>query len=330
MAHVVLLKIAMVFIVILLGWLARRRGYLANETMSVMNRFVLDIAFPALVFTQMLRTVDAGTLREGWYLPLLSAGLIVLAWLVALATAPLFTNGKEGGTFIFCVAIPNWVFLPLPIADALYGDDGVRVILLCNVGAQLVLWSLGVWILHAHLTPRLALRQIITNPGLIATIAGIVAALLVPSSRHWETLRPADVSGLNFAAGAAVQALALVGSLTIPLQLLVIGAQLGGMVSKIHKPSRALVGVLVTRLLIAPAVTLLLSWLVIQTGLHLPDTARYCIYLIASMPVAISAALFTDRYGGDIELGAQGIFYSTFFSVLSVPFFFYLIQNFGL
>jgi len=330
MAQVVLLKITMVFLVILLGWLARRRGYLADETMSVMNRFVLDFAFPALVFTQMLRTVQAGTLREGWYLPLLAAGLIVLAWLTGLAMAPLFTGGKERSTFIFCVAIPNWVFLPLPIAEALYGDEGVRVILLCNVGAQLVLWSLGISILHAHLTARQTLRQIVTNLGLIATVAGVVVALLVPAARQWETLRPAEAHGWNLAAGAAVQALAVVGSLTIPLQLLVIGSQLGGLVSQIHKPSRALIGVLVTRLVVAPSVTLAAAFVAKQLGWVPSEAIRMCGYLIATMPVALSAALFTERYGGDIALGAQGIFHSTFFSLLTVPVWFYLIQRLGL
>jgi predicted permease len=329
----------MMFLVILLGWLARRRGYLADATMSVMNRFVIDMAFPALVFTQMLRTVDGATLRAGWYVPLLAAGLIVLTWIVGVASAPLFASGKERSTFVFCVAIPNWVFLPLPIADALFGDDGVRVILLANVGAQLVLWSLGVWIFHAHLSWRQTVRQIVTNAGLIATIAGVVVALAAPQSRTWETLKPAGATlpsltaGAtlpSLTAGAAVQALVAVGSLTVPLQLLVIGAQLGGMAARIHKPSRALIGAAVLRLIVAPAITLTLAWVAMRCGLVLPETTRMCLYLIAAMPVAISAALFTEQFGGDVPLGAQGIFYSTFFSILTVPVFFYVIARLGL
>ena len=106
------------------------------------------------------------------------------------------------------------------LAEAMYGANGVRVILLCNVGAQLMLWSLGVYILHADLAPRQAARQILTNPGLIATVAGVVMAIAVPSARHWEMLPAGNASVPTLAAGATVQALALVGSLTIPLQLL--------------------------------------------------------------------------------------------------------------
>ena len=53
-------------------------------------------------------------------------------------------------------------------------------------------------------------------------------------------------------------------------------------------------------------------------------------YLIATMPVAISCSMFTERFGGDVSLGAQGILYSTFFSLLTVPAMFFLIQRLGL
>ena len=63
-SRVVLIKIAGMFLVILAGWLARRRGYLSQEAGSILSRIVVDAAFPALVFTQMLRTVDA-TVQTG-------------------------------------------------------------------------------------------------------------------------------------------------------------------------------------------------------------------------------------------------------------------------
>jgi predicted permease len=165
---------------------------------------------------------------------------------------------------------------------------------------------------------------------LIATIAGVVVALAAPQSRTWETLKPAGATLPSLTAGAAVQALVAVGSLTVPLQLLVIGAQLGGMAARIHKPSRALIGAAVLRLIVAPAITLTLAWVAMRCGLVLPETTRMCLYLIAAMPVAISAALFTEQFGGDVPLGAQGIFYSTFFSILTVPVFFYVIARLGL
>jgi len=328
MTHVVLIKIAAMFLVIVVGWLARRRGFLAAEFTVTLSRLVVDVAFPALVFTQMLRTVDSAALRSEWYGPLLCGLLIVVAYLVGLAMAPAFSGPAQRNTFIFLVAIPNWVFLPLPIADALYGSAGVRTVLLCNAGAQLILWSFGVWILHG--TVRQAIRNLLTNIGLWATASGIALALLFPGARELETLDPATASPGGLIGGAVVQALVMTGSLTIPLSLLAIGAQLGGLTIAVHRFPRALWGVLLGRLIFAPLVTLALGAAAMQLGAAIPEETRMVLYLIAAMPVAISCSVMAERYGGDTPLAAQGIFYSTFFSLLTVPAVFFLIQRFGL
>jgi predicted permease len=328
MARVVLIKIAAMFLVIVAGWLARRRGFLAAEFTAILSRLVVDVAFPALVFTQMLRTMDGAALREGWFCPVLCGLLIVVAYGVGLALAPLFGGTAQRNTFLFLVAVPNWVFLPLPVAEALYGAAGVRTVLLFNAGAQLVLWSFGVWILHG--TIRHAARNLVTNAGLWATALGIAFALLFPRARNLETIDPGTASPGGLVAGAIVQALAMVGSLTIPLSLLAIGAQLGELTVAVHRFSRALWGVLLARLLVAPLVTLALGWALIGAGVRLPEVTRSVGYLVATMPVAISCSVMAERYGGDVPLAAQGIFYSTLFSLLTVPAMFFLIQRFGL
>jgi malate permease and related proteins len=155
-------------------------------------------------------------------------------------------------------------------------------------------------------------------------------ALLLPAARELETLKAARASIGGALGGALVQALALVGSLTIPLSLLTIGAQLGGLTIAAHRFPRALWGVILTRLIFAPLVTLALGFAALQAGVHIPTTTRMVCYLIATMPVAISCSVMTERYGGDVPLAAEGIFYSTLCSLLTVPAMFWLIQRFGL
>ena len=328
--QIVLVKITAMFLVIVVGWLVRRRGYLPAETTSILSRFVVDIAFPALVFTQMLRTVTPAALREGWFAPLLMGVLVLIAYIAGLLVAPWFSRAEQKRTFVFLAAIPNWIFLPLPIVEAMYGDAGVRALLLDNVGAQLMLWSFGVWILRGGVTARESIRNIVTNPGLIATAVGIVVALLIPSSHNWEMATNFSGSPLHLGASAIVQALAMVGSMTIPVSLLAIGAQLGNLELHVHRPSRALWGVLLARLIVGPVLTVAISWAVWKAGVTIPEIPRMIGYLIATMPVAISCSMFTERFGGDVSLSAQGIFYSTLFSLLTVPLIFFFIQRLGL
>ncbi|MDR3683977.1 MAG: AEC family transporter, partial [Geothrix sp.] len=323
-SRVVLVKIAGMFLIILAGWLARRRGFLRDEASGILSRIVVDAAFPALVFTQMLRTVDAASLRQDWLLPLLPFPLVAIAYLVGLGMAPLFGGKAQRNTVLFLVTSPNWVFLPLPIAEALYGAAGVRVILLCNVGAQLALWSIGVWILHGRISQ--ALRQLAANIGLWATAGGIALALAFPALRQLGNLHAAPASLGGMAGAAGIDALAMVGSLTIPLSLLAIGAQLGAIPISIHRLPVPLWGVVSARLVAAPLVTVGLGLALARAGFGLPDIPRRIVVLVAAMPVAIVCSVMAERYGGDTQLAAQAIFLSTLFSLVTVPALFYLVS----
>ncbi|HOS44261.1 MAG TPA: AEC family transporter [Armatimonadota bacterium] len=320
----VLLIIGAMFMVIVVGWEARRRALLTAETTSTLSRLVVDLTIPALVFTQMLRTVDGPALRTNWYVPLLGAGIIAVSLAVALPFASLFTPRASRPTFLFLIAVANWIYLPLPIVEALYGAEGVRAVLLMNVGAQLVLWTLGVWTLRGGKPDLESLKNLALNPGLIATAVGIALALLVPNTASWFTSDGAK------SANPVLMAMLMVGSLTIPLSLLVTGAQLGGLDLSDHRPSPALNGVVLLRLLLAPAVVIGLVWLAGMLGLALPTVPRMVTYLIASMPVAISCSIFTERFGGDTPLAARAIFLTTLLSIATVPAIFFLVTRWNM
>jgi predicted permease len=130
--------------------------------------------------------------------------------------------------------------------------------------------------------------------------------------------------------GALVQALAMIGSLTIPMSLLAIGAQLGGLSIAIHRFPKVLWGVLLARLVFAPLVTVAVGFAMLKMSFVIPEETRMILYLIAAMPVAISCSVMAERFHGDVTLAAEGIFYSTFFSLLTVPAIFFLVQRFGL
>ncbi|MCX6997662.1 MAG: AEC family transporter, partial [Kiritimatiellaeota bacterium] len=311
-------KIAVMFLVMLAGWAVRRHGSFTSETTNRLGRLVVDVTFPALVFTQMLQTVTAATLRASLCLPLAAIGVMSIAAGVGWTAARLVRAPAARPTFVFLVATPNWIYLPLPIMLALFGPDGVRAVLLFNVGAQIFLWTAGVALLCGGFDQR-AVRQLPLNPGLLATAAGIALALLYPGAAGLETAQPGTAAAGELVCAAVVQALWLLGSLTIPLSLLVTGAQLGDLRWDDPGHRGLLAGVVALRLLAAPAATLLLLRLLALLGWPLPDVARYTIVIIAAMPVALNCSLFTERFGGDTRLSASGIFLSTLGSLVTVP-----------
>jgi len=102
---VVLLKIASMFLVMALGWAARKRALITDETGRVLSRLLVDMIFPALVFTQMLRTVNSQVLCEGWFVPILGAAVIVIAKGWGILGMPLFRHKGTLSTAVFLVAM---------------------------------------------------------------------------------------------------------------------------------------------------------------------------------------------------------------------------------
>ncbi|MEI7832112.1 MAG: AEC family transporter [bacterium] len=325
---VVLLKIVAMFLVIMAGWLARRRDFITGETTVTLSKFIVGLAMPALVFISMLTTVTPATIGQDWYLPLIGAGLIIVGLSVGWAVMPFFRLGDLRPTFLFLIAIANWVYLPLPIVDALYGIEGVRVVLLFNVGAQLMLWTVGVWTLRGGKPDRESITEVLTNAGIIAAAVGILLALLFPVMHTLGDAQPAGTFAL--VAAPFYQAIKMIGDLTIPLALVVTGAQLGGLRFSEHRPTPALYGVLGARLLLAPLALAAIFIGFAALGWRLPEIPRLVSYIIIAMPVAISCSIFTERFGGDTSLAARAVFYSTLLSIVTVPAIFFLVQKAGL
>ena len=325
-AWVVLNKIAVMFLVMLAGWLLCRRGLLAAPFQSALGRLVVDGTFPALVFAQMLTTVSRDSLRASLWVPVLGLLVMALASSLGLIAARGLREKQQRGTFAFLAGMPNWVYLPLPIVQGLFGPEGVRTVLLFNLGAQIFLWTGSVALIRGKLE-RSDLLQLALNPGLLATLAGIAVALLVPGASEWGGA--AGDHGAGWSAGIAVQALTLVGSLTIPLSLLVTGAQLSGLAWDDPGHRGPVAGIVALRLVVAPALTIVLLHVAVCAGLPLSDIARHTIFHIAARPVAISCSMFAERFGGDVRLSAASIFASTLLSLASVPALYAAIRALG-
>lgn len=303
-------RLAVLAAVLYAGWLARRRRWLGESATRVLSRLCTDVFFPCLTFTQMLRIIGRRPITEQSLLLLVGAALIGVA---ILAAFPL-TRGISAAsrrTAWLAVSVPNWIFLPLPIAALVYGPDGVATVLLVNVAAQFFLWSVCVAILRGF---RSTLREgwiRALNPGLIATVAGAAIALANPESIGWFE-RPGWIGyGLGLAATA--------GTLTIPLSMLVTGSQLGALSPGLRLDA-ALQRVLWARLIVVPAISVVLLW-VLAFVLPLSSAMWRTAVLIAAMPVALSGGVLVERYGGDRELMSRAILMTTSAALATVPLF---------
>lgn len=316
-------KIAMVLGVILVGWIARRRGALRAETTSEISRFIVDYAMPALIFSHMLRTVDAGMLKESWYYPLLGIGIIVVGFLLGLATLALVRERSTRRTFILVIGMCNWFYFPLVMVEALFegalADRMVATILLFNLGIMPFVWSVGVWILRGGTLDRKLLIEHLLVPGFIATVLGLVVPIAFPAAATLHDVDPTTAGPVLLTGHIVITALTLLGTIALPLTLVMIGSQLGGLRLSSALPTLSTATATGLRLAGVPLTVYGLLLLVGQAGIELPAGLPFVLVLVASMPVAVNAPMLCERYGGNTDFAAPVVAYSTILSVLTVP-----------
>ncbi|GDX83892.1 hypothetical protein LBMAG42_57030 [Deltaproteobacteria bacterium] len=222
-------EIAVLALIVAAGAVGLRR--VSAEALNTLSRSVVDVALPALVFSQLLATTTAADLQRDALVPVLGFALLAVAALVGLLAAPL-TPEPVRPTVTFLVAVPNWLYLPLPVAAAAWGAEGSRYVLLVNVGALLFIWGVG---------PRILRRpgsswHILLNPGLLATGAAVCAIL--PRAQ------------IGLVGEVVLGACSAVGATAVPLGLLLTGAQLAqGPLT----PQPGLAASVLGRLVLAPA-----------------------------------------------------------------------------
>ena len=136
---IVLVRLLAVFLMILMGVVARRRRFLDSSGTRQVSLIVTNILYPALIYASLVRTFTFGELAANWPLPagaLLIMGTGFAIGALAVRLVP-FTNPGEARAFRFQCTINNYVFLPMPLVLMLWGDAGVALLVFSTVGSEL-------------------------------------------------------------------------------------------------------------------------------------------------------------------------------------------------
>lgn len=296
MTAAIAFKLLTILAAVALGWLAGRLNWLgsAGVDRATAARVLSDAAFmvfvPALLFRTTVR-LDLSALPG----PLLAAFFMPVVVLLLLVHAVARWRARRGpaapeaaATRAVTATFANSVQLGIPMAAALFGEAGLALhIALVSLHA-LVLLSLATALAEAarareqarstgrgSLARTLAqtVRQTVVHPVVLPILAGLAWNLT------GLRLHPV-IDGL----------LALLASAVVPLCLLLIGVSLAAHGLKAHW--RGAVGLLLVKLLVAPALVLLVG----HTVFGLQGLPLAVVVMLAALPVGSNALIFAQRY----------------------------------
>lgn len=277
------------FSLILLGAVLRRVLVDGDGFWSGVEKLVYFVLFPALLFNALASVhIDLATM-----LPLFFAGVLVMVsgFVYGWAGRPLMGLSAMGFASRVQCAYRFNTYIGIAIAGKLHGAEGVAI-MGALAGAMVPFANvMAVGMLARHGQGRL-LRELVQNPLVIATVAGLAYNLA------------------GFTLADPVQSfLGRLGDAAIALGLLAVGAALRwGPAGGSAAGSAWLVGV---KLLLLPAT----AWLV-GRQLGLGGLAFETLVVFAALPSASSAYILAMRMGGDGP-GVAWLISAT--TVLAVP-----------
>ena len=285
-------QVVILFLVVLVGALCRRLRYFTDETIRGVTQLVVNITLPVLTVYNMQRPFETRVLIDF----LLTLGLSTVAILAALlGSLFLFRNRPHDKLAVLAnlEGFSNSGFMGYPIILAVNPDWMIYAVAY-NIAFVFVTWTVGVSLFQGR--QNISIRRVMLNPNVISAIIGFALFCL--------NITLPDILS---------QTLSLVGGLTTPLSMLLIGTRicgirLGDLRDKDYHLAAAL------RLVALP----LLVYAALRP-LHLDTAVWSTIFLLTAMPCGTLTAMQAELYGGDTHFAARAIAYSTLLSLATVP-----------
>ncbi|HJJ29820.1 MAG TPA: AEC family transporter [Methanocorpusculum sp.] len=294
-------QILILFLLIGVGYFARRIKILNDASVSSLSKFLLHICIPAMVIFSMQIPFTNEVLQKGEYLVIAAFAYYGIAFLVAWFS-PILMRAKreEYGVFRFMIMFSNSMFMGFPVLAMLYGQEAIFYAAIFNIPFTVLTYSVGIWILRAHekgngkmsFNPKLLL-----NPAFLSTILGLIfflASVSIPDPIY--------------------SSLELLNNVTTPLSLVVTGGFLAQLkFASIFKNVRQYI-VAAIRLLGMPVLVFLIFSQFIQDQLIL-----WIIVITAGMPAAVNTVMLAEEHKAHPDIAAQGICISTLLCLVTLP-----------
>ena len=301
-----------ILVLFMIGYALRRAGVVGAKGTAWISKLVLLVLFPVLVFHRLAITKDAAQILADWPILAWSPVVLIGSGLIGWAWHRLNRLETDVRLFTYLTGMPNWIYLPLAVVGTLWGDEAVRLVILFNIPTQLILWTVGIALLHGDLKGTHAIRYMLTSPGLLATVGGLLVAFGILPLSFVE-----GRSGLPLQALTPV--LHMVGGLTVPLSLVALGLYVGERATTNAGVLRSAIWVTAGRLIVSPLVIMGLVLALARMGYGENAMIRRVVYLIVTMPVAVSVPLFAAMFGRDHFLASRAVVLSTLAGFITSP-----------
>ena len=288
---ILLRQIAIMALLMAVGILLSRKGFLSPQGTKDLGAILLRIIIPCVIVKSYITTYSRERLLE----LALSAGLALVAFILAMGIAYL-VYGKRRRIENFASAFCNAGFIGIPLAQAVIGDEGVFYMAASVALLNLFQWTYGVYIMTDR-RDSISAKTIAKNPVVIAIVIGIalfLSRLPVP--------------------GILTSTLGYIAGMNTPVAMILMGTYMAKLPWRKLLDKRAY-GCVLLRLVVIPAAVLAVFWAMPISNQNVALAA----YLAAATPVGANICVFAQQYDCDYEFSVVTVCLSTVLSIVTVP-----------
>lgn len=291
-------QVLILFFIMVIGFIAKKCSIINESVSKKLSELLLKITSPLLVISSF----QVDFTREILYNVMIVFAFSIAAHIISIFLGMiLFTKaGSEAKKKVmkFSAIYSNCAFMGFPLLESVFGKSGVLYGSVYVAAFNIFLWTNGVMIFSSNeKIDRHTIKKVLLNPGIVSVIIGIIIFI-------FSVKLP----------GPAAEAIELVGSMTVPLSMLIIGATIADCEFKELFKGWDLYYASAVRLILMPV----LAFAVLKL-LGISDMLLQVCVLLVAMPVAATTAIFAELYDGDSIFASRVVVLSTLASIITIP-----------
>ncbi len=301
---VVLQQMVIFFILMGVGFAARKAGILTPEVLPKLSALIANVAGPCLILSgsigveERLSPADAGFAFVIFAVMLLA--MMAVGWLLPML---LRFPQQERPAVNFAIWMTNIGYLGMPFAFSVYGHGAQIYVVLYLIPNNLLLYTYAIWLMQTNDRKTNGSQTKFNIRGLLNT--GVAATIATTVLYFGGIELPHVIAG----------PIEMLGSTTAPLAMMLVGAQLvDENLGRMLRDGR-LISFTVLKMLVLPIVLLLM----IRPFVADFNLLAACLAIVG-MPSGVLVSAFSLLYDkAGAPRATQMVAFTTFVAVVTIP-----------
>lgn len=287
------------FTIVIVGYAAGRLGYMGGEFDKKLSSLVINFTCPALILASAM-TGDLPDRRL--ILPLLGISALTYVLLTGMAfLLPRFLTKKKDdeGIVGFALMFGNVGFMGYPVVASIFGQQAVFYAAVLNVVNTFAVFTIGTILIVGDLSDgkHFQKKVLYSTPMLSAYLAMLIVAL-----------------GIDNIPGLISQPLTMIGNITVPAALLIVGSSMSQLSLRTMLGNRTVYATTLFRLMLIP-----LGFYYLCGALGFDPYVVNINTVVIAMPVATYGTILCLKHNRDTTLMTEVTLITTLLSMLTIP-----------